>query len=525
MPEPLGSGRHAGVLVPLFSIPSRASWGIGEIPDLPRFARWLRSAGLDIVQILPVNEMADGQNSPYSALSAMATDPIYIAVGEIEEFRAGGGEASLSGEERAALAAVRGGTRVDYGRTRALKSRALRAAFDCFEGHEWRTRSARAESFRGFMRREAWWLEGYAVFRALHRANDSRYWIEWQPGERERSPEAIESARARMGREILYDSWLQWIADEQWLRARAESAPVRILGDFPFMVSGDSADVWWRQDEFRIDASVGVPPDAFSETGQDWGLPAYRWDVIRERGYEWLHQRARRSVELYDGFRLDHLVGFYRTFMREGDGRAHFEPADEPSQLTQGERVLGVVRETGAFIIAEDLGTVPDFVRASLARLAVPGMKVMRWEREWDAEGRPFRAPASYPAVSVATSGTHDTETLAEWWEAADRDERQKIAELAPLRDAGLTADEPYSDRLRDALLDALFGAGSNILLLPLQDIFGWRDRINIPAVVDRINWTWRLPWAVDDLASEPQASERARFLRELGERHGRGET
>lgn len=522
MPDSSAAGRHAGVLVPLFSIASRASWGIGEIPDLPRFARWLHAAGLDILQILPVNEMADAQNSPYSALSAMATDPIYIAVGEVEEFKAAGGEASLSEEDRAELGAVRGGTRVDYGRTRALKSRALSTAFDRFEAREWHTGSPRAEAFRAFMRREGWWLDGYSVFRALHSENRARYWTEWKAGERDRTPAAIEATRLRLGREILCCSWLQWIAHDQWQRARGEAAPVAIFGDFPFMVSGDSADVWWRQDEFRIDASVGVPPDAFSETGQDWGLPAYRWDIIRERGYEWLQQRARRSVELYDGFRLDHLVGFYRTFVRERDGRAHFEPPDEPSQLAQGERVLGLLRESGAFILAEDLGTVPDFVRASLARLEVPGMKVMRWEREWDVEGRPFRAPSSYPPVSVATSGTHDTETLAEWWEAADRAERQRVAELPPLRDAAVTAGEPYADRVRDRLLDALYGAGSNILLLPLQDVFGWRDRINTPAIVDHVNWTWRLPWPIDDLGSEPAAVERASFLRALGKRHRR---
>lgn len=523
MPDRFGSGRHAGVLVPLFSLPSRASWGIGEIADLPRFARWLDAASLDIVQLLPVNEMADGQNSPYSAMSAMAIDPIYIAVGEVPEFVEAGGEASLTAGERGNLDHARRATIVEYRRIRALKSRVLRAAFERFESGGWRAQSERGAAFGAFMARETWWLEEYSVFRALHAENKGRYWLEWEPGVRERHPDALDGARHRLAHEILYYAWLQWIAAGQWQRAREACGRVGIFGDFPFMVSRDSADVWSRQHEFRIDASVGVPPDAFSASGQDWGLPGYRWDVVARGGDEWLRQRARRCTSLYDGFRVDHLVGFYRTYLREPDGTTHFEPPDEPSQLAQGERLLTLFLDSGAHIIAEDLGTVPDFVRESLARLGVPGLKVMRWEREWHADGQPFREPSSYPANSVATAGTHDTETLAEWWDSASGDERAKVCGLADLRGA-CAAGEPFSDRVRDALLRALFDARSNLRLVPVQDVFGWKDRINTPAVVDDVNWTWRLPWPVEDLLSEPAATERAEFLRGLVARHDRGD-
>jgi 4-alpha-glucanotransferase len=521
-PGRFATGRHAGALVPLFSIPSRDSWGIGEIPDLPRLAQWLKEGGLDIVQLLPVNEMADGQNSPYSALSAMAIDPIYIALGEIEEFTAAGGEASMSRDDRADLDRARAAAAVDYRHIRTLKSRALGEAFVRFDQDQWQTGSVRAMAFREFMERERWWLEDYSLFRALHRENEGRYWIEWENGVRLREPAALDEARRRLSAEIRYYTWLQWVADEQWQRARRECAPVGIFGDFPFMVSGDSADVWARQQQFRLDASVGVPPDAFSETGQDWGLPVYRWDIIAETDYEWLHQRARRCAELYDGFRVDHLVGFFRMFVRERDGATHFVPPGQPAQIAQGERLMALFADSGARLIAEDLGVVPDFVRESLARLHVPGLKVLRWEREWHTEGRPFRDPASYPAESVAISGTHDTETLAEWWETADEAERAGVAALAPCYDAGVRADQPFSDAIRDALITALFAAGSDVLLLPVQDIFGWRDRINTPAVVDDINWTWRLPWPVEDLLSEPIALERAAFLRALAERSSR---
>jgi 4-alpha-glucanotransferase len=517
-----GDGRHAGAFVPLFSIPSRGSWGIGEIPDLPRFARWLDQAGCDFVQLLPVNEMEDGQNSPYSAMSAMAIDPIYIAVSDVEEFIAAGGEAALPDVDRSALGHARLAPRVAYETIRQIKGRALRAAFDRFEATEWRTRSTRAIAFLDFMERERWWLDDYALFRALHDEQAGRHWLEWEDGLRTRQPEALEDARVGLAREILYRAWLQWTADEQWQRARRRAMPIGIFGDFPFVVSANSADVWARQEEFRLDASVGTPPDAFSSTGQNWGLPVYRWDVIAREDYQWLRERARRCGELYDGFRVDHLVGFYRTYFRERGGRAAFVPPDEPSQRAQGERVLNLLDTSGAQIVAEDLGSVPDFVRESLARLRVPGYKVLRWERFWDVEGQPFRDPASFPPMSLATSSTHDTETLAGWWDEAGLDERTRATALPVLRDAGCDPSAPFDDRLRDALLQMLFDAGSNLIVVPLQDIFGWRDRINTPAVVDEINWTWRMPWPVDDLIVEVVPRERAAFLGDLSAACGR---
>jgi 4-alpha-glucanotransferase len=514
--------RHAGALVPLFSIPSRASWGIGEIPDLTRFAVWLDGCGLDFTLLLPVNEMADGQNSPYSAMSAMAIDPIYIAVHDVEEFAAAGGESSLSDADRAALDEARRSPRVAYDLIREIKSRALGAAFQRFEDTESAAGSRRARAFQDFVERESWWLADYSLFRALCQENGGRYWLEWDEGVRDRQPDALAAARQRLAREIRYRAWLQWIADQQWRRMRQGASPVAIFGDFPFVVSGHSADVWARQHEFRLDASVGTPPDAFSETGQDWGLPLYRWEVIERTGYEWLQQRARRSADLYDGFRVDHLIGFYRTYYREKDKPGAFVPADEPSQVAQGERILRVLASFGTQIVAEDLGSIPDFVRESLTRLHVPGYKVLRWEREWNVDGKPFRDPRSFPAVSLATTATHDTETLAEWWDAADLDERRHAIEWAALRAAGCRAEDPFDDRLRDALLRTLFAAGSNLVVVPVQDIFGSRDRINTPAVVDDVNWRWRMAWASDQLCDEPAPRERAAFIRQLSSESGR---
>ena len=521
MPRDFFEGRHAGLLVPLFSIPSRGSWGIGEIADLPKLGEWMTAAGFSFVQLLPINEMADGQNSPYSAMSAMAIDPIFIAPSEVPDVQALGGEELLTAADRTALQAARASKVIDYCAVRAIKIRALRAAFEHFRETEWNANTRRAHRLKLFLDRSRWWLDDYALFRALHAREEGRYWREWPDAIRDRVPSAVSQARQELAGEILFYSYLQWLAADQWAEAR-DACDVGVFGDFPFMVSGDSADVWSRQNDFRLDASVGAPPDAFSETGQDWGFPAYRWDRIAAGGFRWLAARARRSAELYDGYRVDHLVGFFRTYVRESNGQAAFVPSDQHEQALQGERVLDVLSATGARIIAEDLGVIPDFVRDTLKRLEIPGYKVLRWERAWDEPGKPFNNPADYPGSSVATSGTHDTEPLADWWDEADADERHAVASIVCMDPPGCDPDGPFNDVTRDAILQVLYASASDIVLLPINDVFGWRDRINTPALISDENWTWRLPWPVEELAREAQGTERGAFAQKMAAKYGR---
>jgi 4-alpha-glucanotransferase len=517
--------RRVGLLIPLFSCPSTASWGIGDIGDIEPLSGWLAGAGQSVLQLLPINEMATGQQSPYSAMSAMAIDPIFICVPAIPDFDAIGGEAALTAEDRDRLALVRALPHIDHKTVRDLKHRALRAAFERFVETEWRRDSARARGLRTFLSEQAWWVEDYCVFRAIHAREDERPWTEWPDELQRREPAAIDRARRELAHEVLFHQYLQWIADTQWKRMRQQMPGLSLFGDLPFMVDGDSADVWARQHQFHLDVSLGAPPDAFSAGGQDWGMPVYQWDAMAAEDFRWLRERARRSADLFDGYRVDHLVGFYRTYGRPKDGgAAFFSPPDEPSQLALGECVLGIFREPGAAIIAEDLGTVPDFVRASITRLGVPGFRVLRWERHWQKPGQPFREPTEYPAMSVATSGTHDTEPLAVWWDAAPVEERRKVSALATVRRLAGDVDvvhAPYS-AVRDILLEMLFAAGSDLLLLPVQDAFGWRDRINEPATVSDQNWTYRLPWPVDRMDEIPEARETQERLRRWTEQYGR---
>ena len=510
------------MLLPLFSAASAESWGIGEIPDLVTLAAWHRRAGLDFLLMLPVNELApSGHHSPYATVSAMAIDPIYLRLADVSEFAAGGGEEQLTAEQRQRLADVRRSVHVDYDGVREVKEAALRIAFQRFEQDHGRLQTPRAAEFAGYMQREAGWLEDYALFRALRDRFESQPWWEWPDGLSTRQPSALEVARRSLSQDIRFHAYLQWLADGQWQAARA-AAGIRLFGDLPFVVGADSADVWQHQDKFDRELSVGTPPDAFSADGQDWGLPAYRWDRVESDDFGWLRARARRGTQLFDGYRVDHVIGFYRTYVRDAAGVGRFTPEDPEAQRALGRRIMQVFQASGAAILAEDLGTVPDFLRESLNELGVPGYKVFRWERAWKQEGHPFLDPRHYAALSVTTTGTHDTESLAEWWDAAPPEERAEVLKVPDLAEAGFSIDSPFDGRLRDALLAAIYHSGANLVLLPIQDIFGWRDRINVPGTVGAENWTWRLPFPIGDLLTRDDAAERAAFLHRLARESGR---
>jgi 4-alpha-glucanotransferase len=496
--------------VPLSSLTSRRSWGVGEFSDLPPFTSWLASAGQCLVQILPITEIPDEETSPYSALTAMALDPIYIALPEVEDFQALGGEDRLTGDDRTTLDGLRESSRIEHQLVRPLKSRLLRLAFERFSRTDLAAGGERSKRFAAFLRDESWWLDDYALFQALRRRHRLLAWWSWPEPLAHRHREALAHARDELCSEIEYRKYVQWIAAEQWAAARELSKPLQVFGDVPFMISGDSPDVWTRQDEFRMDATVGAPPDAFSETGQDWGLPPWRWDVMAQNDYQWMRCRARRTASLFDGFRLDHLVGLYRTYIRPRDPAVppFFAPDDERAQLRLGERLVGIYQTSGAEVIAEDLGTVPEFVRQSLQRLGMPGFKVLRWERQWHAPQHPFIDPSAYPEASVATTGTHDTEPLASWWDALASADRVELLRTPSVKKYLSTSASPL-----DALLRALLDAGSRLTIIPLQDVFGWRDRINTPGQVDADNWTWRMPWRVDQLVTVPEARNRADLL------------
>ena len=313
---------------------------------------------------------------------------------------------------------------------------------------------------------------------------------------------------------MLEACWTQWIAQRQWEQARRDLDGIALVGDLPFMVSADSADVWARQSLFSREASVGTPPDAFSETGQDWGLPVYLWDAMRADDFGWLRARGRRMAEMFDGFRIDHLVGFYRTYWRPANGDApFFVPADEagPARTRRGGHrgVRQCRRGTDCRGPRHH-----SRLRAGLAasRCSCPATRCCAGSGDWHVDGpavprsgdvrrrRRWRRPARTTRTCSPTGGT--TSTL---------EERTALLAMPGLREAGVTARRSRTTTaLRDALIDVLMQSGSDLVIFPLQDVFGWRDRINVPATVGPTNWSWATPIPVDRLMDDPIARERA---------------
>lgn len=517
------SERSAGVLLPLFSIRSEHGWGVGELTDLGRIAPWMEKAGLSMIMLLPLLEAVPGQTSPYSAISAFALDPAYLDLEAVEDFSELGGSGALPAEDRAALDRARRATRVDWWSVRSLKASWLRRSFARFTASGASKDSARATDLAEFRESHADWLPDYLLFRALKEAAPQTSWRSWDEPLRSRAPEALAAARERTAVDRAFFEYVQWQAYRQLAAARKEARlhGVLLVGDLPFMVDLESADAWSRQGEFRFDATIGAPPDAYSADGQDWGLPSYRWEVIAPAGYAWLRQRGARAAEAFDRVRADHVVGFYRTYIRPrgpGAGHPYFSPFTEKDQLVQGEAVMKALTSGGAGLIAEDLGMVPPFVRASLTLLGIPGFRVLRWEKDGDV----FRDPVKWPALSVATTGTHDTDTAAVWWEQLGEGERNALLSLRAFRGLPRRDIGRYSPEVHRAVLEAMYGSGSDLLLTPVQDLFGERERINLPGTVLPENWTYRMPYGIADLEFEPRAREVTAQLADLAHRHRR---
>ncbi len=543
--SPRSPRRIAGVTVPLFSLRGAGSWGIGEIGDLPAFAEWMKEAGIRLVQLLPLGEISGGETSPYGALTAFGIDPIYVSLAAVPDLGADVQTAldrsrlhrGQIDSAYGALARARESRNVDYGAVRSLKQHALRVAFGRFYEGELLTGTPRAAAFRAFSQENEGWLPDYALFRALKDAQRGEAWWEWPEALRDRRSKALAEARVTHAREVLYYRYVQWLAHVQWYdaRARLRATGVEIMGDLPFMVGRDSADVWANQGEFRDDASVGAPPDAFNDEGQDWGLPPYDWRVMRASDFAWLRRRCRYTASLYDRFRIDHLVGFYRTYVRDNDKRVdakgklaigYFDPDGEAVQRDHGEAVIRAMieaaREGGAELVGEDLGVIPPYVRASLPRLGVPGYKVIIWEKDTVDGKEVFRDPAGFAPLSVACFGTHDTLPMAAWWEGLGDEERAAVKALPELREHAADLGATFSPAVHRAMVDLLCGAGSDLVLFLLQDILGTKERINTPATVGAHNWSYRLAATTEELRADPGVFKLTEMVRKSVEKSGR---
>jgi 4-alpha-glucanotransferase len=508
--------RIAGVMMPLFSMRTRTDAGIGDIAALRTMVDLAAAMGHRGILLLPVDETTPGEASPYSALSLFAIDPIYIGL----EGLTGVTPDAVAGVRRA-LEHVAPSERVTI---RAARLELLEAAARYFTAH-----GDERAAVDDFAARNRGWLDDYALFRALKDRFNFAAWEQWPDELRRREPGAIDRARAELAGPIGKYVYWQFLAHRQWAEVRAYTRVRHVLlgGDLAFSPGRDSAEVWTNQELFDLERTVGAPPDGFNPHGQHWGLPAPRWERIRAGGFALLRQRTRYARELYDFIRVDHVVGLYRTFSfglaPKTDGS--FWPAAKPEQRAQGEAALGaILDEAGQMIVvAEDLGLIPPFVRVSLSALGVAGYKVMRWEKVHEGtSAEALLSPADYPELSLATTGTHDTDTLAEWWEEAPADERARVLRVLALAPSAEGGAEVAFDKVRDAMLAALYAAPSRLVIIPIQDLFGWRERINLPGTVGPDNWSWRLPLAIEDMTNDPTLAARLAQLRAMIMRTGR---
>ncbi|MBV8361784.1 MAG: 4-alpha-glucanotransferase, partial [Deltaproteobacteria bacterium] len=398
--------RCAGILIPLFSIRSTEDFGRGEFGGLLPMAQMALAMGHRLLQLLPIDEVAPGETSPYSALSVFALDPIYLSLKLLP---------GISQDEcDAARAALRHGDKpAEQLKLRAFKSKLLLQSYRYFKsGADPTLRNQYAE----FVERQRGWLEDYALFRALKEKFQWAEWESWPPPLKNHGPKALADAYRMLADQIAMLKYVQFLAHQQWegMREQLRRQGVLLGGDLAFSPGRESMEVWAHRELFDLGRAVGAPPDAFSAIGQRWGLPMPAWKHMRVRNFDFLRMRVRHARELYDVLRVDHVVGLYRTYGYQlgNEVSGEFDPATETAQRAQGEEIMRIVlEEAGPMqIVAEDLGVIPKFVRETLSALAIPGYKVMRWEKQQSAgasAGERFVNPADYPAVSLATTGTH----------------------------------------------------------------------------------------------------------------------
>lgn len=531
----------AGVLCPAFAIRTENDLGIGDTAGVRELIDWCHRHGLSVLQLLPINETSD-DNSPYNAISAMALEPSTIALTP---------SAPAAGP-------------VDYRKVKALKRRLLEDSYRVFKP---------TKSFRDFVKANAPWLPDYTLFRTLmDEHGGSANWESW-PAEHQTPAQArawlaaLPAAR-RQALETRQEffAYVQWIAYDQWtsLKAHGTKKNVALMGDIPFGVSRYSADVWAHREIFDLEWSGGAPPEpAFGgddftrKWGQNWGIPLYRWDVLRKQKYAWWKLRVGSVQEVFHIFRIDHVLGFYRIFafpwepqrnwefaaldeagakQKTGGRLPRFfpEPDGTPEQQAincrQGEELLKMVKAAAGqtVVIAEDLGVVPPYVRPSLLKLEIPGFKIPHWERNPDYT---YVDGARYPRLSISTPATHDHDPLAALWRRLWRDHEDartrqdhQAAHVTWLElqrfmwwlgDAGENIPREFTPELHERYCRRLLATNSWLAMLMITDIFAQETRFNVPGSVGGSNWSARLERTVAELDRDPKIEMFARLVKE----------
>lgn len=541
---------HSGLLTPLWTLRDEKDLGIGDLRSLELYIPWCAEHGVDFIQLLPITE-TDDSFSPYSGISSIALEPIYLNVWKLglEEHVVEQTLKGLSPEEN---------ERVNYPEVNQRKNLLFQKAYEQFK------LLSTDNDFEEFCRSEEW-LDDYALFRALvEKENSSSQWELWdaQYNQPEKAQHYLQSS-AELQQRVRYYKWLQWQCFSQWkaIRAYADSLQVKLMGDMPVGVSFNSADVFFERENFDLNWFGGAPPekvfkdDPFAvKWGQNWGIPLYNEQYLIETDFAWWRRRVSKLTEIFSLYRIDHILGFYRIYafpwnpvrnaeffplteteaMERCDGKLPgFKPfPDETTEqkeanLARGDQLLRVVQEASgdAIIIAEDLGHTPDYVRPHLKSLEVSGFRIIHWEA--DEHGNP-RPAEDYPYYSFAAYSTHDHAPLKGLWSDYQKDAQSELPEERESGEYHLSvfsriaaieeyrAQETLNDDQEWKLIEQLFATNSQFVALQITEFLGLDNRFNTPSTVGSHNWTYRIPYTVKDLVDLESLSERRLALKSL---------
>jgi 4-alpha-glucanotransferase len=472
--------RGSGILLHITSLPS--SYGIGDLgPWAYRFADFLAETRQGFWQILPLNPTSCSYgSSPYHSYSAFAGNPLLISPDLLVR------DGVLTQEDLGEVPSF-SNKRVDYETVTRCKVRLLQKAFQRYQG-----RTSTDHEFERFIDDNAEWLEDYSLFVALRVYFREVAWGDWPSEVRDRREEAIQEWKMKLREQIVMEQFFQYLFFKQWsaLKQYCDSKNILINGDLPIYVSTDSADVWANPDIFKLDDEkrptdvAGVPPDYFSSTGQRWGNPVYRWDVLKATRYAWWVRRIQHNLKHFGCLRLDHFRGFV----------SYWElPASEATAVN-GRWVEAAAEDFFATLlekfperpfIAEDLGLITPDVEEVMLRFGFPGMKVLLFAFGDDLATHPY-VPHNYNRNYVAYTGTHDTNTVQGWFRSEAGPEGRK--RLFRYIGREVAQKEVHWEMIRLAFMSV-----ADTAIIPMQDLLGLgeRARMNLPAKSEG-NWQWR---------------------------------
>ncbi len=467
--------RSSGILMHISSLPS--PYGIGTMgKEARKFVDFLVKAGQSYWQVLPLGPTSYG-DSPYQSFSAFAGNPYFIDLDTLVK------ERLLTREECEGYHWGKKAREVDYGLLYENRYKLFWKAFDRFE-------KKLPKDYSAFCQEQSHWLADYALFMALKDKNDGVEWTRWDTDIKRREEKAMKQARMELDREIRFYEMLQYLFYKQWssLKAYANGKGIRIIGDTPIYVAADSADVWANPGQFYLDEELlpievaGCPPDAFSEDGQLWGNPLFRWDEMKKDGFAWWIQRVGHMARLFDVVRIDHFRGFDSYYaIPYGDTTARNGRWKEGPGMDLFRAIRERLGEVN--IIVEDLGYLTDSVKQLVEDSGFPGMKLIQFAFDSREDGDYL--PHNYKNHCVVYTGTHDNDTILGWMKTAPKDSVKFAKEY--LR---LTKEEGY----HWGMMKGAWASVGDLVIVTMQDVLGLGSeaRMNTPSTLGG-NWQWRM--------------------------------